>query len=426
MVNFLAMNRNSDQIRMNDSKVLLGVTGGIAAYKSAELVRKLKEAGVSVRVVMTEAAKSFITPLTLQALSGEPVFDTLLDEKAEQAMGHIALARWADRVLIAPASADFMARLTYGHANDLLTTICLATKAPILLAPAMNRVMWENPATQHNKILLSQRGIECWGPDEGAQACGETGLGRMRDPASLARDLLARLRGDAEDPHSAQSQLSILQGKKILITAGPTQEPIDPLRYMTNNSSGKMGYALARAAHSLGAEVIIISGPVNQICPDSIRCISIKTAAEMLDKVMEEVKNADIFIATAAVADYRTDIISDHKIKKTAETLDLHLVRNPDIMACVAALNKPPFIVGFAAETQNLLSNAKEKLISKKADLIFANDVSQPEIGFNAEDNEVIAISSTGEKKFPRAHKNILARQLINYISEAYYEKNPI
>lgn len=395
--------------------ILLGVTGGIAAYKSAELIRILKQQGTCVRAVMTQAANAFITPLTLQALSGEPVYEAFLDEKAEEAMGHIALARWADRIVVAPASADFIARLAYGHANDLLTTLCLATTAPIRLVPAMNRVMWENAATQANIALLRQRGIESWGPDTGLQACGETGLGRMIEPEAIVRALI--LEGSIEMP--------VLKGKRVLITAGPTQEPIDPVRYISNKSSGKMGYALAEAASTAGAQVTLISGPVGEVCSSAIHCLRVETAEGMLEQVMAHVNQADIFIAAAAVADYRVSEIAEQKVKKLSKTLDLHLIRNPDILASVAVLPRPPFSVGFAAETQDVLATAKAKLASKGVDLIFANDVSRAEIGFDSEDNEVTAVWEGGEQHFSLMPKKVLAKQLIQFIAEKYNEKNP-
>jgi phosphopantothenoylcysteine decarboxylase/phosphopantothenate--cysteine ligase len=395
--------------------ILLGVTGGIAAYKSAELIRLLKQQGACVRVVMTQAANAFITPLTLQALSGEPVYEAFLDERAEEAMGHIALARWADRIVVAPASADFIARLAYGHANDLLTTLCLATTAPIMVVPAMNRVMWENAATQANMVLLQQRGIESLGPDTGPQACGETGFGRMIEPSAITQALKL--------PSSTRK--AILEGKRILITAGPTQEPIDPVRYITNKSSGKMGYALAEAALAAGAQVTLISGPVAQVPAPAVNCIRVETAKAMLEKVMEHVNQADIFIAAAAVADYCVPDIAEHKIKKSSNTLDLHLVKNPDILASVAVLPHPPFLVGFAAETQNMVDNARAKLLSKRVEVIFANDVSRSETGFDSKDNEVTAVWKDGEKHFNVMPKKALANQLMQFIAEKYYEKNP-
>lgn len=392
--------------------ILLGITGGIAAYKSADLIRKLKEKGAKVKVVMTDAAKSFITPLTLQTLSGEPVYSELLDEQAEYAMNHIALARWADWILVAPASADFIARLTYGHADDLLTTLCLATSAKIILAPAMNRLMWENIATQNNVALLQQRGIHLFGPDAGEQACGETGLGRMTEPNNLVEQLIALT-------HSG-----ILAGKRVLITAGPTYEPIDPVRYIANKSSGKMGYALAAAAKEAGADTCLISGPVNLPCPPGITYESVETAEQMLANVMEKIAEIDIFIAAAAVADYRVKQVAKQKIKKTSDTFDLHLVKNPDILAEVTALPKPPFTVGFAAETCDVAITAKAKQITKKVDILLANDVSNPAVGFQVDYNEIIALWENGKKVFPLATKTQLAKQLILFIKEKYDEKN--
>lgn len=393
--------------------ILLGITGGIAAYKSAELIRQLKEAGASVKVVMTSAAKAFMTPLTLQALSGEPVYDTLLDEKAEYAMSHIALARWADWILVAPASADFIARIAHGHADDLLTTLCLATAAPIMIVPAMNRLMWENAATQNNVGLLRERGVHFLGPEAGFQACGEIGLGRMTEPDDIVAQLATHQKTDA------------LKNKRILITAGPTHEPIDPVRYITNKSSGKMGYALAAAALSAGAKVHLISGPVTLTYDQDIEREMVQTAEEMHAKVMKQIAKTDIFIAAAAVADYKVDKVSQQKIKKTSNEIDLHLIKNIDILASVTALSHPPFTVGFAAETHDLLEIAKEKRATKKVDVLLANDVSQKNKGFDVDDNEIIALWKNKTKKFPLTTKIRLASQLITFITERYYEKHP-
>ena len=324
---------------LTNQHILLGITGGIAAYKSAELIRRLKDNGALVKVVMTSAAKSFITPLTLQALSGEPVYDTLLDEKAEYAMGHIALARWANWILVAPASADFIARIAHGHANDLLTTLCLASSAPMMIVPAMNRLMWENVATQNNVNLLRERGMYFLGPEKGFQACGETGFGRMTEPDQIIEQLVVH------------NKTNLLTNKRVLITAGPTHEPIDPVRYISNRSSGKMGYALAQAAFEAGAIVTLISGPVTLTCNKTIERETVQTAEQMLSNVMKKIKQTDIFIATAAVADYKVDTIAHQKIKKTLDKIDLHLIKNPDILASVTTLPNPPFTVGFAAET---------------------------------------------------------------------------
>lgn len=392
---------------LNHQRILLGITGGIAAYKSAELVRRLKEAGALVRVVMTQAAKSFITPLTLQALSEEPVYEALLDEKAEEAMGHIALARWADWVLVAPASADFIARFAHGHANDLLSTLCLATQAPIMVVPAMNRVMWENVATQANVEILSQRGVCVLGPAAGLQACGEIGLGRMVEPQEIIQALIS------------QNKIDILAGKHVLITAGPTREPIDPVRYITNKSSGKMGYALAQAALAAGAKVTLVSGPVHMVCPSDIQCFKVETAREMLAVVMNELKGVDIFIGAAAVADYHSLQRSVQKMKKSTDTVDLRLVKNVDILAAVAALPNPPFTVGFAAETRDILGGAHAKLVSKKVDMMFANAVGKAGCGFESDDNEVVAVWKDGKQHFPLMSKKRLAKQLIELVAQA-------
>ena len=397
---------------LTNQHILLGITGGIAAYKSAELIRRLKDNGALVKVVMTSAAKSFITPLTLQALSGEPVYDTLLDEKAEYAMGHIALARWANWILVAPASADFIARIAHGHANDLLTTLCLASSAPMMIVPAMNRLMWENVATQNNVNLLRERGMYFLGPEKGFQACGETGFGRMTEPDQIIEQLVVH------------NKTNLLTNKRVLITAGPTHEPIDPVRYISNRSSGKMGYALAQAAFEAGAIVTLISGPVTLTCNKTIERETVQTAEQMLSNVMKKIKQTDIFIATAAVADYKVDTIAHQKIKKTLDKIDLHLIKNPDILASVTTLPNPPFTVGFAAETHDILKTAKKKLSTKKVDLIFANDVMKKNSGFEADNNEVTAIWEKGEKFFPSATKTQLAKQLIAFISERYHEKH--
>ena len=322
-----------------NKRVLLGVTGGIAAYKSAEIIRRLQDLGSSVRVVMTPAATDFITPLTLQALSGNPVHTELLDTAAEAAMGHIELARWADVILIAPASADFMAKLVNGEGSDLLSTLCLASRSPLAIAPAMNQGMWRNASTQHNVERLRGRGTHIFGPAEGSQACGETGPGRMIEP-----DDIAELTADLFETGS-------LAGKKVVITAGPTREAIDPVRYISNHSSGKMGYALAEAAAEAGAKTVLISGPVNLPPPDRVKTIAITSAKEMYDAALAEADGCQLFIASAAVADYRPVQVSEQKIKKSADSMTIKLVKNPDIVAAVAALQQRPFTVGFAAET---------------------------------------------------------------------------
>ena len=367
---------------LTNKRILLGITGGIAAYKSAELVRLYKTAGAEVIVVMTPAATEFITPLTLQALSGNPVHTSLLDPEAEAGMGHIALAKWADVIVIAPASADFMARLNSGMANDLLTTLCLATDASIYLAPAMNQAMWRNAQTQKNLQQLASQ-MTFWGPNSGEQACGDVGPGRMLEPTHIAQ-LTANL-----------FDKKTLTGKTVHITAGPTRESIDPVRYLSNHSSGKMGYAIAVAALEAGAKVKLISGPVNLNCPDRIECIKVNSAQDMLDAVLTEIDQCDIFISCAAVADFRPAQIAQDKLKKTtSDTMTLTLVKNPDIVATVAKLANKPFTVGFAAETQNLVEYAKTKLSSKNLDLIAANDVSNSDIGFNSDANALTLISA--------------------------------
>lgn len=408
---------------LSNKSILLGITGGIAAYKSADLVRRLREAGAEVEVVMTEAAQAFITPLTLQAVSGKPVRTTLFDLNAEAAMGHIELARGADVIVVAPTSADFMAKLSFGHADDLLSTLCLATTAPIVLAPAMNQQMWLNPATQENVQRLIKRGVQFIGPADGSQACGEIGPGRMVEVLEIVNFLEQFLShpSPAFGPLSPQGERGDLIGKSVVITAGPTQEMIDPVRYITNKSSGKMGYALAEAAASAGAKVTLISGPVQLNIPHNVHCIKINTAQEMLSAVQKEIKHCDIFIATAAVADYRCADISKQKIKKDKNTLTLQLERNPDILATVAALPKRPFCVGFAAETENVVAYAKKKLKEKKCDLIIANQVGVDK-GFDNDNNQVTVISSKNEKAFPLMTKKELAGELIKIITKHYHE----
>ncbi|EHK71697.1 bifunctional phosphopantothenoylcysteine decarboxylase/phosphopantothenate synthase [Pseudomonas psychrotolerans L19] len=394
--------------RLHRKRIVLGVGGGIAAYKSAELVRRLKDQGAEVRVVLTRGGREFITPLTLQALSGLPVHLDLLDPAAEAAMGHIELARWADLVLVAPATADVMARLAQGVADDLLTTIVLATDARVALAPAMNQAMWRDPATQANAELLRSRGIKLFGPASGSQACGDVGPGRMleaTDLAQLAADCFQRLD---------------LTGRHVVITAGPTQENIDPVRYITNHSSGRMGFALAEAAAEAGARVSLVSGPVHLPTPDRVERIDVISARDML-AACEALMPCDVLIASAAVADYRPEVIAPHKLKKDptrGDGLLLELVRNPDILATLAGRPDRPFSVGFAAETQNLLEYAQRKLRDKNLDLIVANDVANPAIGFNSEDNAVTVIDrGLHEIRFEQTSKGKIARQLIALIS---------
>lgn len=392
-------------------RILLGVTGGIAAYKSAEIVRRLKERGAEVQVVMTGAARQFVTPLTFQALSGRPVRTDLWDEAAEAAMGHIELARWADRILVAPASADFLARLAHGLASDLLTTLCLATDVPIIVAPAMNRLMWANAATRANMALLAARGIEVIGPAEGDQACGETGPGRMVEPDVLAAAVIDR---------AATS--GALAGRKVIVTAGPTRERIDPVRFITNRSSGKMGFAVAEAARDAGAEVILISGPVNVCTPPGVRRVDVETADQMLAAVNENLGGADIFIAAAAVSDYRPVQVSMEKIKKTSDSLMLALSRTTDILATVAAGAARPFVVGFAAETQNVERNALAKLEGKNLDMIAANQVGEG-LAFDQDDNALTVYWRGGGRELKRAGKAQIAAELVALIAERFAKR---
>jgi phosphopantothenoylcysteine decarboxylase/phosphopantothenate--cysteine ligase len=385
--------------------VLLGVSGGIAAYKSAELVRELQERGAQVRVIMTHGAQEFITPLTLQALSGNPVHTELLDEAAELGMGHIELARWADLLLIAPATADLIARLSTGRADDLLTTVALATAAPLMLAPAMNQQMWKDPATTANINVLLERGVRVVGPAEGLQACGDVGPGRMETPATIA-DAAGELFPTGE-----------LAGKRVVITAGPTREALDPVRYISNNSSGKMGYALAQAAVDAGATTTLISGPVNLAAPDHTRVLDVLSAEEMLEQCLMLLPECDIFIACAAVADYRPATVQDQKIKKGPQEVTLQLERTPDIVAIVAANEHRPYTVGFAAETNDVLAYAREKMQRKGLDMIIANDVADPSIGFNSNDNAVTVVRRDGEQILARASKSIIARQIVHLIA---------
>lgn len=397
---------------LQNKRILLGVTGGIAVYKSAELVRRLQDLGATVRVVMTPAAIEFVTPLTFQALSGNPVYTTLLDEEAEAGMGHIELARWADLVLIAPATADAIARLRTGQADDLLTAICLATPATIAVAPAMNQGMWAKSATQKNLDDLRRAGYQVFGPASGSQACGDIGLGRMEEPAELA--IMA----------AGLFQTGQLQGLRVVITAGPTREAIDPVRYLSNHSSGKMGYALATAAAEAGAEVILISGPVNLTTPDRVAVVPVISAQEMLDASLDVAPGADLFIAAAAVADYRPVSAASHKIKKQpgSQRLVLELEENPDIVATVTQLPERPFTVGFAAETRDLEHFARQKLINKKLDLVIANNVADTSIGFNSDDNEVLLIGKAATIPVAKMNKAALARYIVSELARLMAE----
>lgn len=394
--------------RLDDRKILLGVTGGIAAYKSAELVRRLREAGAEVRVVMTPGACTFITPLTMQALSGNPVHRELLDEGAEAAMGHIELARWAELVLVAPASANFIARLAHGLANDLLSTLCLATTAPICIAPAMNQGMWRAAATRHNCTVVEERGVLLLGPAAGDQACGDIGPGRMLEPAELLAAVQARFGGGP------------LAGVRVMVNAGPTREAIDPVRYISNNSSGRMGFALAAAAVAAGASVTLVAGPVGLPTPTGVTRIDVESAAQMHDAVIARLDATDIFIGCAAVADYRPAAPATQKIKKSATTMQLELVRNADILAAVTAREAPPFTVGFAAETRDVLDYARAKLEAKRLDLIIANDVSRTDIGFDSEHNEVTLLARDETVPLPRSPKTRLAHDLMAAIAARY------
>ena len=392
-------------------RLILGITGGIAAYKAAEFARLLVQAGCEVRVVMTAAAQQFIGAMTLQAITGSPVMDQLFDEQQEAAMGHIALARWADLVVIAPASANCIAKLHAGQADTLLHTLCLATTVPVIIAPAMNTRMWQHAATQANVRGLQQRGVACWGPAVGVQACGDHGPGRMLEPT----DLLQRVQ--------QQLMAGRLQGKHVLITAGPTQEPLDAVRYIGNRSSGKMGYALTTALIQQGAQVTLVSGPVALACPAGAKRISVQTAQEMQDRVLERVADADIFIACAAVADYRPETCAPRKIKKQGGApIQLSLVQNPDILATVAAQPQPPFCLGFAAETDNLADHAEAKRRAKQIPMLAANQVGPVGSGqgFDADENALLVLWEKGQVSLPAQPKMRLAHHLINLLADRY------
>ncbi|ABU79274.1 bifunctional phosphopantothenoylcysteine decarboxylase/phosphopantothenate--cysteine ligase CoaBC [Cronobacter sakazakii] len=395
-------------------KIVLGVSGGIAAYKTPELVRRLRERGAEVRVAMTEAAKAFITPLSLQAVSGYPVSDSLLDPAAEAAMGHIELGKWADLVILAPATADLIARVAAGMANDLVTTICLATPSPVAVVPAMNQQMYRNIATQQNIERLASRGLRIWGPDSGSQACGDVGPGRMLDPLEIV-ELAANHFAPVND----------LQHLNIMITAGPTRERLDPVRYITNDSSGKMGFAIAAAASARGARVTLVAGPVALPTPPGVERIDVESALEMEAAVQQRAQQQQIFIGCAAVADYRAETISSEKIKKQGDELTLKMVKNPDIVAGVAALSQNrPYVVGFAAETNNVEEYARQKRQRKNLDLICANDVSQAGHGFNSDTNALHLFWQEGDKVLPLERKALLGQRLLDEIVTRYDEKN--
>ena len=403
---------SADMPSLKNKKIILGVTGGIAAYKAAQLVRDLIKAGADVRVVMTRSASTFVSPLTLQTLSGNPVYQLLVESDQEAAMSHIELARWADWVLIAPATADFMARLATGRADDLLATLCLVTTVPIILAPAMNQQMWLNVATQANVELLSSRGFHLWGPGEGEQACGEVGPGRMLAPEELVQQL-QQFSGSGE-----------LQGVQAIVTAGPTREAVDPVRFIGNRSSGRMGFALAEALRDQGAQVTLISGPVSLESPSGVTRIDVESAVDMEQAVAEHIEKCELFVGVAAVADYRPLQIAGHKIKKNEEQMTIKLQRNPDILAGVAALENGPFTVGFAAETEHLEQFAEKKRQAKNIDMIAANWVGAEEGGFEHSENALLLLWSEGRKTLPMMPKPQLAKQLATIIAERYHAKN--
>ena len=392
---------------LSNRHIIIGVSGGIAAYKAGELVRLFRKQGADVRVILSRGAQAFITPLTFQALSGNPVHTELLDASAEAGMGHIELARWADAVVIAPGTADVISRLAMGRADDLLTTVALASAAPLFVAPAMNQQMWANTDTQHNIRRLLDAGVRLLGPDAGEQACGDIGPGRLLDPEAI------------EQLVSAHFSSRSLAGKRVVITAGPTREPLDPVRFLSNHSSGKMGFALARAAQEAGAETVLIAGPVTLETPDGVQRINVETADQMLDATQSVLSGTDIFIAAAAVADYRPDHYADQKIKKSGDQLILNLVKNPDIVATVSASpQRPQLVVGFAAETEQLDHYAEGKRIAKQLDFIVANDVSRADIGFNSDANAVTAFGPTGKQDFPVASKDVIANQLLELLAQ--------
>jgi len=400
---------------LQGKNILLAITGGVAAYKSAELCREFKRGGANVRVVMTSGAQEFITPLTLQALSGQPVHTELLNPESEAGMGHIELAKWPDLIVVAPATANFIAKYAKGLADDLLSTLLLATLSPVVIVPAMNQAMWKNPLTQRNIDELStlfKKNLLILGPEIGEQACGDNGPGRMMDPVGVLQGV-----GD----HFSASDISVLSNKVVVITAGPTREAIDPVRYISNHSSGKMGYSLARTCHQLGAKVILVSGPCNLDPPAGVICRDVISAQEMLTAVMDEVnQKCDVFIGCAAVADYRPKDVKANKMKKSGDASDISLAleQNPDIVATVASLKVKPYTVGFAAETNDLLHYAQNKLKNKNLDMIIANDVSSPELGFNSDHNEVYVITSGKQQRLEKQTKQEIADKIIAQISQ--------
>jgi phosphopantothenoylcysteine decarboxylase / phosphopantothenate---cysteine ligase len=397
---------------MAHPNIILGVTGSIAAYKAPEIVRRLRDGGAAVQVVMTAAAGHFITPTSLQAVSGLPVRTSLWDAAAEAAMGHIELARWADVILIAPASAEMLSRLATGSASDLLATLCLATDAPVVLAPAMNRVMWSHPAVQANRKTLLARGVRILGPGRGAQACGEFGEGRMLQPEEIADLVLGGL-------STGKHERSAFSGKMVMITAGPTREAIDPVRFISNRSSGKMGYALASAVADAGAKVVLVSGPVSIDAPVNVELIKVESAEQMFAETHKRIDGVDIFIAAAAISDFRPAAVETQKIKKKEAGLRLDLIKAPDTLAAVAKLENRPFTVGFAAETERLREHALSKLEAKNIDLIVANQVGQGR-GFDCEQNAVEVYWKGGERSFALMDKDDLARELVLLIAERF------
>ncbi|MGL5954546.1 MAG: bifunctional phosphopantothenoylcysteine decarboxylase/phosphopantothenate--cysteine ligase CoaBC [Providencia rustigianii] len=407
------MNQQLSDNPLSGKRIVLGISGGIAAYKIPELTRRLRDEGASVRVVMTSAAKAFITPLTLQAVSGHPVSDDLLDPAAEAAMGHIELAKWADIIILAPATADLIARLSSGMANDLLTTVCLASAAPIAVAPAMNQQMYRASVTQENLIRLQQRQFMIWGPDEGSQACGDIGPGRMIAPLEIVRLASNYFRGCTD-----------LQGISMMITAGPTREDLDPVRFISNHSSGKMGFAIAQAASARGAKVTLIAGPVSLATPEGVERINVTSALDMYEHVHQSIAQQDIFIGCAAVADYRAKTVAENKIKKQGDEISITLVKNPDIVASVGQLKQNrPYVVGFAAETQNVEEYAQQKRLQKQLDLICANDVSLADNGFNSDNNALHLFDADGDVRLPHCSKIELSHHLLDEILQRY-EKN--
>ncbi|HWM28758.1 MAG TPA: bifunctional phosphopantothenoylcysteine decarboxylase/phosphopantothenate--cysteine ligase CoaBC [Woeseiaceae bacterium] len=404
---------------MSELNILLGVTGSIAAYKAPEIVRRLRDRGASVQVVMTSGASRFITATSLQAVSGRPVRDNLWDDDAEAAMSHIELARWADLVLIAPATAELMSQLASGSAGDLLTTVCLATEAPVMIAPAMNRIMWAHPAVQANRETLGGRGVQILGPGSGGQACGEFGEGRMLEPEDIADAAMMAITALAIESPAPGQPGAALAGRTVMITAGPTREAIDPVRFISNHSSGKMGYAMAKAAAEAGARVILISGPVSLARPANVDVVDVESADQMFAETHNRIDGVDIFIGAAAVSDYRPANMKKQKIKKNNAELKLDLVKAPDTLASVSRLDNAPFTVGFAAETERLREYALAKLEGKKLDLIVANQVGGGR-GFNCEDNAVEVYWKTGERSFPMMNKSRLAVELVGLIAERY------